>query len=480
MGFAFEVVEKDIGGRYGRLKVREKVVHIPALLPVVNPHVPLITPREMRSLGVEALITNAYIFFRSDQYRNQVIQEGLHRFLDFDGVIMTDSGAFQQSVYGEVEITNRETLEFQNQIGSDIMVPLDIPTSPAADRVTAETELERTLDRLQEARELYPENSAGPVQGGIYTDLRRQAAEQVQNLGFDFCPIGAVVPLLEQYRFRDLVRVVRAAKSGLSPFTVVHLFGAGHPMMFALAVAMGCDLFDSAAYALFARDRRYLTAHGSYRLDELTELPCSCEICRRHTVQEISGSPEVERLLALHNLFVTLAEIARIREAIHEGTLWELVDDRCRSHPRLLDGYRELMRDAGELEPQDRCSKNRFFYRGEESGARTEVLRYHARLDRLVLEKEVLISLAGGIPSSAQVLFFKPPFGPYPVELSETFPIGQSVIPSWDAMMVRQGCIGIHHLIRSHPDSHFTIISGDEWYDVVRRELPETEVKRCL
>jgi 7-cyano-7-deazaguanine tRNA-ribosyltransferase len=479
MGFAFEVLEKDIGGRYGRLKVGEKTLRTPALLPVVNPHIPLITPREMKSLGVEALITNAYIFSRSERYREQVMREGLHRFLDFDGVIMTDSGAFQQSVYGEVEITNRETLEFQNQIGSDIVVPLDIPTSPGADRETAETELALTLDRLREARDIAPDNSVGPIQGGIYPDLRTMAAEAVQDLGFGFCPIGAVVPLMEQYRFRDLVRVVRAAKRGLSPSTVVHLFGAGHPMMFPLAVAMGCDLFDSAAYALFARDRRYLTARGSYHVNQMTDLPCSCEVCRRHTVQEIKENPEAERLIARHNLFVTLAEIARVRQAIQEGTLWELVDDRCRSHPRLLDGYRELLRAPVDLEPQDRVSKDRFFYRGGESCERTEVLRYQSRLAELSLEREVIISLIGGIPSKAQILFFKPPFGPYPVELAETFPIGQSVIPVWDEGMVRKGCTGIRHLLQSHPDSHFTIISGEDWYDLVRREFPETEVRRC-
>jgi archaeosine tRNA-ribosyltransferase (EC 2.4.2.-) len=185
MAFAFEVLEKDVGGRLGRLKVGEKTLHTPALLPVINPHLPLISPRQMRSLGVEALITNAYIFSRSDRYREQVVREGLHRFLDFDGVIMTDSGAFQQSVYGEVEITNRETLEFQNQIGSDIVVPLDIPTPPGADRSEAERDLERTLDRLREARDIAPANSAGPIQGGIYSDLRKKAALQVQELGFD-------------------------------------------------------------------------------------------------------------------------------------------------------------------------------------------------------------------------------------------------------------------------------------------------------
>ncbi|HZD43603.1 MAG TPA: tRNA-guanine transglycosylase, partial [Methanomicrobiales archaeon] len=151
----FEVTEKDIAGRIGRLKVGEKTLATPALLPVVNPHLPLITPTEMAGMGVQALITNAYIFYRSEEFRNRTLESGLHEILDFDGIIMTDSGSYQLSVYGEVEVTNRETLTFQEAIGSDIMVPLDIPTPPGADRETAEREMEITYTRLKEAQETF-------------------------------------------------------------------------------------------------------------------------------------------------------------------------------------------------------------------------------------------------------------------------------------------------------------------------------------
>jgi 7-cyano-7-deazaguanine tRNA-ribosyltransferase len=475
LAITLEVLEKDIGGRVGRLKVGDRILRTPALLPVINPHIPLITPREMEQMGVEALITNAYIFSRSEQFREPALEIGLHKLLDFNGVIMTDSGAFQQSVYGEVEISNRETVLFQQAIGSDIIVPLDIPTPPGAGKEIVEQDLQVTLERLKEALGLV-DVCAGPVQGGIFPDLRERAAQQVQALGCSFSPIGAVVPLMEQYRYRDLVRVVLAAKRGLSPATAVHLFGAGHPVMFALAVAMGCDLFDSAAYALFARDRRYLTTHGSYRLADLTELPCSCEVCRHHTVQELQQSDRVERLLALHNLSVTLAEIARIRQSIEEGTLWELVDERCRSHPCLLDGYRDLLQVSEKLEPLDRVSKRRFFYRGSESCDRTEVVRYQDRLSTLVLAEETLIMFPGCSTDAPRVLNFKPPFGPYPPELSETFPIGQSVIPTWDSIMVRKGCQGIQRLAETHPETRIRVVVNREWYDLVCEELPEIEV----
>ena len=439
----------------------------------------IVTPAEMRGMGVEALITNAYIFHQSDRYCEAVIEKGLHDLLGFDGLIMTDSGSFQLSVYGDVSISNTETLSYQRDIGSDIWVPLDIPTSPSADRATAEQELAVTMGRLREARSVFGSDApiAAPVQGGIFPDLRERAGAEVAGMGFSFCPIGAVVPLMESYRYRDLLSVVMAAKKTLSPASCIHLFGAGHPAMFAFAVALGCDIFDSAAYALYAKEGRYLTAHGSYRLSELSDLPCACGVCRSHTAEEIRKSPEKERLLALHNLYATLSEISRIRQAITDGTLFELVDERCRSHPQLLAAYRELLDCSITFEPHDRATKRRFFYRGDESCRRTEVLRYQQRLGRLRLGENVVVVVDGRAPEGFDtVLRFKPPFGPYPLELSETFPVGQSEIPAWDDAMVRQGCEGIRMLATSHGDSRIVVQCGGRWSSFIRRELPETGV----
>ena len=478
MAISFESLDSDIAGRTGKLVAGKKVIRTPALLPVINPHLMLVTPKELQEMGVEALITNAYIFSQSKQYSERVKEEGLHKLLDFDGVIMTDSGSFQLSVYGQVSITNQETLTYQRDIGSDIRVPLDIPTSPDADRETAERELAITMERLREAKELFGNDApiAGPVQGSLYPDLRERAGKEVGDLGFSFCPIGAVVPLMESYRYRDLVDVVLAAKRTLPRSACIHLFGAGHPVMFALASAMGCDLFDSAAYALYAKEGRYLTTHGSFKIDELADLPCSCAVCRSHTAEELRTAKDRTRLLALHNLAVTLAEIARIRQAITDGTLWELVDERCRNHPQLLSGYRRLLQHNAELEQFDRAHKRRFFYRGDESCARTEVLRYQRMLARLRLGENVLVACDNGVREGYDtVLYFKPPFGPYPPDLKETFPIGQSEIPEWDAAMVRQGCKGIRQLADSHKESRIWVCGlHAEWKNIFSEEIGST------
>jgi 7-cyano-7-deazaguanine tRNA-ribosyltransferase len=478
MAIRFEVLEKDIAGRLGRLRVGDKTIQTPALFPVVNPHLPLIPPGEIQGMGAGAIITNAYIFAGSERFREPARERGLHALLGFDGVIMTDSGAFQQSVYGDLAITNREILAFQRSIGSEILVPLDIATPPQADRSTAESDLSVTLERIREAGEIAgPENLAAPVQGGRFPDLREQAGKAISDMGFAFCPIGGVVPFMEAYRYRELVEVVLAAKRGLSPAACVHLFGAGHPSMLALAVAMGCDVFDSAAYALFAREGRYLTASGSERLGQITELACPCETCRGRSPGDLREDPDREALLARHNLAITLLEMARIREAIRKGTLWELVDDRCRSHPRLLDGYRALLGHAGDLEAADRATKHRFFYRGGESCLRTEVHRHHHLVRRIPLRGRVLVSFTGKVPPGYDtILFFKPPFGPYPAELAESFPIGQSEIPSWDREMVARGCAGIRALMEDHGGLPLAILCQPEWEDLVRDLVPGAEV----
>jgi 7-cyano-7-deazaguanine tRNA-ribosyltransferase len=248
--------------------------------------------------------------------------------------------------------------------------------------------------------------------------------------------------------------------------------------MFALAVAMGCDVFDSAAYALYAKEGRYLTPSGSYKLAELAELPCACAVCRSHSAKDLLSSPQRERLLALHNLSVSFAEIARIRQAIYDGVLWELVDERCRGHPALLRGYRALLDRSRELEPYDRVSKRRFFYRGAESCRRTEVIRYQDMLPRLPVSGQVLIAMDGMIREGYDtVLLFRPPFGPYHPDMKETFPIGQSEIPDWDEEMVIQGCAGIRRLVDTHADSCFTIYCSSAWHPVVARELPGLEVR---
>jgi 7-cyano-7-deazaguanine tRNA-ribosyltransferase len=456
----FEILHKDLAGRIGRLSTPHGTVETPLLMPVVNPHLPLITPGELAGIGADMIITNSYIINQDPDLKTRAMERGLHELLGFEGPIMTDSGAFQLSVYGDIDVQPMEILDFQFAIKSDIAVPLDIPTPPDVARDRAESELQTTEERLQEAAAAADRSAllAGPVQGSTYPDLRERAGKFARDLGFDVYPVGGVVPLMEAYRYRDLVDVVVAAKKGLGSGVPVHLFGAGHPMIFALAAAMGCDLFDSAAYALYARQDRYLTVRGTWKLEEMNYLPCSCPVCQAHTLQELVDSPHKTRDLARHNLYVSLQEIRLVKQSIREGSLWDLLETRCRSHPRMLDGLKRLCSQGKWLEGLDTASKSTFFYLSPESASRPEVIRHARRVDRICLQGNVLITDDPDADKAGydHVLNFKPPFGPYPAELSETYPFNAEVPEDADDAALDQAVKITKQLVRANPGARFT------------------------
>jgi len=465
----FEITHKDSAGRIGRFYTKHGRIETPTVMPVINPNIPMVDAPELAKFGAEIVITNAYIIYRNPKLRAYAIEKGVHSLLNFDGAVMTDSGSYQLSVYHDIEITSDEIVRFQQEIGSDIGVPLDIPTPPDVSHEQAESEMKTTIERCKDARGLAQSSMllAGPVQGATHSDLRYECARTLSGIGFDVYPVGAVVPLLANYRYAEMVDVIVASKKGLSPAAPVHLFGAGHPAMFALAVALGCDLFDSAAYALYAKDGRYFTADGTYHLNDLRYLPCSCPVCTSYTAEELKEEVRSENYISLakHNLYATFAEINLIKQCIIEGNLWELVERRCRAHPRLLDGLKRAVSHADWIERFDPIRKSTFFYCGSESSYRAEVRRFGDRLDRFDLHGTVLIRTrkTRGEDRFDHVLNLKAPFGAYPVELGETYPFNAEVPelsePDYEASQVALG--NVLRLIKLNPDARFSVVC--EW-----------------
>ena len=477
----FELRDGDAAGRIGELTVPRAgvTVETPALMPVINPNIRTIPPAELEStFGAEILITNAYIIHSDEGLRETALSEGLHEFLDFDGAIVTDSGSFQLAEYGDVEVTTREILRFQHDIGSDVGTPVDIPTPPDVSRARADDDLERTQTALADAEAVDTGEMLvnAPVQGSTYSDLREAAGRHADATSLDVFPVGAVVPLMNGYRYADMIDIVAAAKRGLGRDAPVHLFGAGHPMMFALAVAAGCDLFDSAAYAIYARDDRYLTVRGTEHLGDLDYFPCSCPVCADHDPDEVRScdDPERERLLAAHNLHVSFGEIRRIKQAIRSGNLLELVESRARGHPRMLDGYRALLDHADQLEREDPVSKGSFFALSAESARRPEVQRHHDRLSRLTAEGQVLLT-EGGTPSGDDydaAWRIVPPFGPFPRALSETYPLTATVPERSDQAAQAAAAEGVRRLMAANPGAEF-VVAHDGWAASALSRLPD-------
>lgn len=453
----FEIKAKDMRGRVGLLKTEHGNVKTPALMPVIHPRKQAI---DVKKYGADIVITNAYLIYKNEDLKEKAVEEGLHDLINFDGPVMTDSGSFQLSVYGDVDITNKEVIEFQELIGTDIGTSLDIPTAPFVEREKAESDLEITLERAKEAVEFKKENNIemllnSVVQGSTFMDLRQECAKELSKLDADLYPIGAVVPLMESYHYKELVDVVMNSIMYLPDNTARHLMGAGHPMVFALAVAMGCDLFDSAAYILYAEDDRLLSTRGTFKLENLQEMPCSCEVCSKYTPDDLRAMPKRERrdLIAQHNLHVSFAELRLIRQAIYEGSLMELVEERCRAHPALLDAVRQLKNYNQDFEKYDpRSKKSAFFYTGSESLNRSEVLRHHQKLDEMPKKRDLIVLPPGRKPYSkfisgklgdfyiygdkkeldqdnADFMVLDIPFGLIPLDIDELYPLSQNAAP---------------------------------------------------
>jgi 7-cyano-7-deazaguanine tRNA-ribosyltransferase len=312
------------------------------------------------------------------------------------------------------------------------------------------------------------------VQGSTHLDVRERAAREAHGTGLDIFPVGAVVPLMTEYRFADLVDVVLASKRGLGADAPVHLFGAGHPMMFALGAATGCDLFDSAAYALYARDDRYLTVRGTEHLEDLTYLPCECPVCTDHAPADLRGADERHRheLLAEHNLAVSFGELRRVRQALRRGNLFELLETRARGHPAVLDGYRRLLDFGEQLEATDPVSKDAFLYLSGDSARRPEIARHHDRLARLDVPEELVVTAGSPVERFEASWRLRPPFGPVPPGLADAYPLTGETPDRLDSQAYQAAAEGVRRLVETSPDSDVTLFH-DDWPDSALAIVPD-------
>lgn len=505
---SFELRDRDLLGRIGRLNTKSGVIETPAFMPVINPVHQSLSPRRMyNEFGCEIIITNSYIA-KKNFGENQDLE--IHRLLDYPGVIATDSGAYQLLVYGDVEVTQEEIIEFQKRIGSDIAVILDIPTGWDVPRGRVEYTVEETLNRAREAIPQIEDDEilwVGPIQGGRHLDLVAHSAKKIGELPYQIHALGSPTEVMERYNFSLLVDMIMAAKNNIPPSRPLHLFGAGHPMMLPLAVALGCDLFDSAAYALYAKDDRYLTPRGTLRLEDIRYLPCDCPICRNHSTKDVKNSPsEVRtRMLAEHNLHVTMGEIDRIKQSIVDGTLWDLVETRAKSHPSMTSALKRLSDYSQDLEEGSPGFKGKgVFYYDYHSLHRPETTRYIRKLiDNYVktfTEKTLLLfkappttpyrldehylELKEKLPEEyeSNIRFYSAPFGCVPEELSETFPLSQfEIAKPLDDETISYAVELLEEYISSEKLSRIIIATGNEKLDlkvvkVVNKIAEETSI----
>ena len=426
----FEINKRDGLARLGKIKTKHGVLDTPTLLPVVNPKIMTLTMEELAESGAQGIITNSYIIYKNPKLKEVAEDKGVHGLVNWSGPIMTDSGTFQSHVYGEIEMKPEEILDFQKKIKVDIGTVLDVFCEPETKFEDAKKELEETQKRI-EAADANKEDIflAAPIQGGRHLDLRTKAAEMASKTKAEIFPIGGVVPLMERNNFKLLSEVILASKKGLDISRPVHLFGCGHPMIFALAAFLGCDVFDSASYAKFASRDSLMFTWGTRSLDELQELPSEFSAFPGMTATKLKmlDKKERQKIIAKHNLMTSFAEIRRIKQAIHDGLLWELVESRLRSSPALMKVFEVIENNIdwiSEFEPAYR------YKTPIKSGEKSNIRPIFSNLSNSFESGEML----------------HPYFGKVPNHLSETYPFHPGLlqddiegfkVQEWDIDRVR-------------------------------------------
>ena len=151
--------------------------------------------------------------------------------------------------------------------------------------------------------------------------------------------LGSPVEFMESYEYALLASMIITAKKEMPDAIPLHLFGAGHPLTIPLAIALGCDTFDSASYVLYAKHDRYMEEDKTSHLADIRYFSCTCEVCTKFNPKEILSLESEEKIskIALHNLFAIKAEVDRVKESIHQGRLWEYVMKKMRAHPKLFE-----------------------------------------------------------------------------------------------------------------------------------------------
>ena len=474
---SFEVRHTDLAARIGKLHTPHGILETPAFVPVVHPVKQTISPQFLKRSGFDIVITNAYTTLR--HYGDEARKRGIHNIIDYDGIVMTDSGGYQVLEYGSIEVQPSIIAQFEKDIGSDIPVPLDKPTGYGLKYEKAKGYVEETLKNAKETLDLISEGKGrsgegeggevlredaiwvGPIQGAEHSDLIKYSATALDKMGFKLFALGSPVEIMEAYEFSTLAQMIANTKCVI-PTKPIHLFGAGHPLTIPLAVALGCDMFDSASYMLYARDNRYMHANGTVRLKELSYLPCQCPICTTHTVKELHEMNRDKRTIeiAKHNLHILKTEVDTVKQAIIDGRLWEYVMQKARAHPKLMEAM-EFFKNFELLEEGTPLFKKKAIflydsldqYRPEARRFRKIVSEFRSSKSKkkLILYPESHIhpfyttqdffQIVKKFPN-AQICTYNPFLGIIPAEISDIFPAAHNVVSKSTT---------IHHQAQDYP-----------------------------
>ncbi|CAK7022684.1 tRNA guanosine(34) transglycosylase Tgt [Tissierella sp.] len=363
MAIRFELLKeaKDSKARLGKLYTPHGVIETPIFMPVgTRATVKAMTPEEVKGLGAQIILSNTYHLYLRPGHK--LIEEagGLHRFMNWDGPILTDSGGFQVFSLGDLRkikeegvefrshidgskhfISPEKSIEIQNSLGSDIMMCFDECTPYPATYEYAKHSMERTTRWAKRCKDYHKnwdnQGLFGIVQGGIYKDLREQSAKELVELDFPGYAIGG----LSVGEPKELMCEILDFTTPLLPKDKPRYnMGVGTPDYLFESIIRGIDMADCVLPTRIARNGTVLTSQGKLVIRnakysrDFTKLDpeCDCYACTNYSrayirhlfnVDEILGS----RLTTIHNLYFLIKLMENIRNAIKEDRLLEYKEE---------------------------------------------------------------------------------------------------------------------------------------------------------
>ncbi|OGS75826.1 MAG: tRNA guanosine(34) transglycosylase Tgt [Gallionellales bacterium GWA2_55_18] len=345
----FTLYKTDGLARRGTLQLAHGCVETPAFMPVgTYGTVKAMSPLELKEIGAQIVLGNTFHLWLRPGLEVIEAHGGLHRFMGWDGPILTDSGGFQVFSLGELRkiseegvkfqspvngdkcfLTPEESMRIQKVLNSDIAMIFDECTPyPATEREAADS-MRLSLRWAERSKRAHEGNSNalfGIVQGGMYEKLRDESLRELVSIGFDGYAIGG---LSVGEPKEDMLRILAHTAPQLPQNKPRYLMGVGTPEDLVAAVAQGIDMFDCVMPTRNARNGMMFTRHGDikiknaqYRMDmRPLDEQCACYTCRNfsraylhhlHRIKEILGA----RLNTIHNLHYYQELMGEMRAAI--------------------------------------------------------------------------------------------------------------------------------------------------------------------
>lgn len=352
--------EKDTKARLGTIETNYGTVETPMFMPVgTRATVKMLTPEELYDAKSGVILANTYhLWLRPGE---DLVEKagGLHKFMNYHGPILTDSGGFQvfslanpkditeEGVHfkshidgSKLFLTPEKSIEIQNKLDSDIAMSFDECPPASASYEYMKNSIERTLRWAKRGKEVHsnPRQSLfGIVQGGAYEDLRKFSAIETVKLDFDGYSIGGVANDGESKE--DMYHAIDYSIPYLPKDKPRYLMGVGEPKDIVEGVIRGIDMFDCVLPTRIARHGNAFTRHGKLNIknskykEDFTpiEEDCDCYTCKNYTKAYIRHLVNIDealggRLLSIHNIRFLIRLTEELREAIKEDRLLEYRD----------------------------------------------------------------------------------------------------------------------------------------------------------